>query len=83
VIPFFDKYPLVVKKESYQKFRTIVQMMQQKEHFTREGFTRIVDLAFAMNQQRWTAGAPYTRHYRTKKLTPKEAYRIIIILSFH
>ena len=51
VIPFFDKYPLIVKGETYQKFREIVFAMQRKEHSTIGGFKRLVDIAYAMNQQ--------------------------------
>lgn len=51
VIPFFDKYPLVVKGETYQKFRAIVMAMVRKEHITVDGFKRLVDLAYTMNQQ--------------------------------
>lgn len=51
VIPFFDKYPLIVKRETYQKFRTILMMVDRKEHLHRQGFTKIVELAYTMNQQ--------------------------------
>ena len=51
VIPFFDKYPLVVKGKTYQIFRSIIIAMERKEHFSIEGFKRIVDLAYTMNQQ--------------------------------
>ena len=51
IIPFFDKYPLVVKGETYQIFRSIVMAMERKEHITVDGFKRIVDLAYSMNQQ--------------------------------
>ena len=51
VIPFFDRYPLVVKGETYQIFRSIVMAMERKEHISIDGFKRIVDLAYSMNQQ--------------------------------
>ena len=51
VIPFFDRYPLVTKQEAYKIFREIVFAMQKKEHFTKEGFIRLVRLAYSMNQQ--------------------------------
>ena len=51
VLPFFDKYPLIVKKSTYQTFKSILLMMEEKEHFTIEGFKKIVDLAYSMNQQ--------------------------------
>jgi hypothetical protein len=51
VIPFFDKYPLITKSENYKKFRDIVLCMQRREHWTLEGFERIVHIAYSMNQQ--------------------------------
>lgn len=59
VIPFFDRYPLIVKHETYRKFRSIVVAMGQQEHFTQEGFRRIVETAFSMNQQ--GKGRKYSR----------------------
>lgn len=51
VVPFFDRYPLITKRESYQKFRDIVVSMDRKEHLTSKGFERLVRLAYSMNQQ--------------------------------
>jgi len=51
VIPFFDKYPLITKRESYLKFRDIVFAMDRGEHRTSAGFERLVRLAYSMNQQ--------------------------------
>ena len=46
IIPFFEKYPLIVKKEQFQKFREIVKGLNNNEHDTRQGFERLVDLVF-------------------------------------
>ena len=52
VIPFFDEHPLVSNKHhDYLRFRQVVLLMQRKEHLTRDGFCRIVELAFSMNQR--------------------------------
>jgi len=51
VIPFFDRYPLLTKQENYKKFRMIIMMMENKEHFEKEGFKKIVSIAYTMNQQ--------------------------------
>lgn len=61
VLPFFDTYPPIVKAETYKTFRTIVTMMEKKEHFTKEGFTKVVNLAFTMNQQ--GKGRKVTKEY--------------------
>lgn len=51
VIPFFDKHPLVVKEKTFKTFCAIVKAMAKKEHLTIQGFKRVVDLAYTMNQQ--------------------------------
>jgi len=51
IIPFFDKYPLVVKQNDYLKFREIVLAMEAGEHKTLKGFKRLVSLAHTMNGQ--------------------------------
>lgn len=51
VIPFFDRYPLIVKKETYALFRDILLKMERREHWNPDGFRSIVESAFMMNQQ--------------------------------
>lgn len=51
VIPFFDRYPLITKRETYRIFREIVLAIRDREHLTKEGFERLVRLAYTMNQQ--------------------------------
>lgn len=61
IIPFFDKYPLVVKGEDYRKFREILIAMEQEEHHTLKGFRRLVALAHTMNDQ--GKQRKYTKEY--------------------
>jgi hypothetical protein len=49
VLPFFEKFPLLVKGEDFCLFATIVRSMLAKEHLKRDGFERIVELAYRMN----------------------------------
>ena len=50
IIPFFEKYPLrTAKREDFEIFRKVVQMIERKQHFDLEGFQIIVALAFSMN----------------------------------
>jgi hypothetical protein len=49
IIPFFDKYPVVVKRENYLKFKSILISMEHKEHHTLSGFKRLVSIAHTMN----------------------------------
>ncbi len=50
VLPFFERYPLVVKRRDFQCFAEIVRRMRRKEHLNSTGFEEIVQLAFSMNQ---------------------------------
>jgi len=50
VVPHFEKYPLLSgKKKDFEKFATICRMMNKGEHLKKEGFRKIVDLAFQIN----------------------------------
>ncbi len=67
VIPFFERYPLIVKEESFDKFKQIVRAMEKKEHLTLDGFKRLVDIAYSMNQQ--GKGRKHTKEYIFANLT--------------
>ena len=49
VVPFFEQHPLIVKQADFEKFAEIVRSMLRREHLRREGFERLVRLAYAMN----------------------------------
>ncbi len=50
VIPHFEETPLLSgKRRDFERFAVICRMMYEKQHLTRDGFNRIVDLAFEMN----------------------------------
>ena len=52
IVPFFEQHSLVSRKrEDFAKFAEIVRLMQADAHRTGEGFRRIVELAFSMNQR--------------------------------
>ena len=45
IIPFFTQYPLQAKKkQSFQKFCKVAEMMLTKEHLSQNGIQRIKDL---------------------------------------
>ena len=46
IIPFFQKYSLIVKKRQFQLFNEIVERLNKNEHKTRKGFERLVHLVF-------------------------------------
>ena len=51
VIPFFERYvvPFTCKRETFERFREILEMMERREHLKPEGLVRIVEAAYAMN----------------------------------
>jgi hypothetical protein len=49
VIPFFEKYKLIVKQKDLQLFKKVVNLILQKKHLTKKGFNEILDIAFQMN----------------------------------
>ena len=50
VIPFFERYSLhTQKRQDFELFRQVVEMMNQEMHLSSDGFARIVELAYAMN----------------------------------
>lgn len=50
IIPHFEKYPLVTQKlGDYLLFKTVVEMMESKEHLTEAGINKIVAMKASMN----------------------------------
>ena len=50
VIPFFETYQLHTEKwKDFQKFSSVVKMMEQNEHLSKSGFSKIVQIAYSMN----------------------------------
>ncbi len=49
IIPFFDRYQLLVKKTDFDLFRRIVEGLERKEHTKLEAFKELMKLAFQMN----------------------------------
>lgn len=53
IVPFFQMYSLrTAKKEDFQKFVTILSMMEQKIHLTPKGAKRIAQIVETMNQKK-------------------------------
>lgn len=51
IIPHFDNYPLLTQKwADYQLFKSITLLVLAKEHFTHEGFLKILGLRYYLNQ---------------------------------
>ena len=51
IIPFFNKYPLILKRKSFDIFSEILERMEKKEHLSKKGVRNIYQLAVKMNLQ--------------------------------
>jgi len=50
IVNHFDKYPLITKKwADYQLFKQVLMLIQNKEHLTMEGLSKIVAIKASMN----------------------------------
>jgi hypothetical protein len=51
VIPYFERYvvPFSCKRETFMRFKEIVEMMQRKEHLRDDGLAEIVRKVYLMN----------------------------------
>lgn len=51
VVPFFETYvvPYSCKRQTFERFKEILECMNRKEHHNPEGLARIVEMAYAMN----------------------------------
>ena len=48
IIPFFEG-KLIIKKEAFEKFKKVIKLVSEKKHFTYQGISKILDLAYSMN----------------------------------
>lgn len=51
VVPFFKKYPLATKRQDFEKFEKILQILSDGSHLTKEKLEKVIDLAYSMNYQ--------------------------------
>jgi len=49
VVPFFERYPPLVKRGDFEIFSDIIRSMRRKEHLSPGGFEPLVRLAYGMN----------------------------------
>lgn len=49
IIPFFERYQLIAKKEDFKKFKEIVTALNNKEHSNLENFKNLIKKAYEMN----------------------------------
>jgi hypothetical protein len=52
IVPFFDEHPLITaKRHDYERFATVLQMMQAGRHLTQPGLAVIARLTEQMNRR--------------------------------
>ena len=51
VIPFFEG-KLLIKRDAFEKFKKVINLVNQKKHFTKEGMKEILSLAYSMNTRK-------------------------------
>ncbi len=51
VIPFFEG-KLVIKRQAFEKFKQVLNIVAKKQHLTLEGITQILEIAYSMNTQK-------------------------------
>ena len=51
LIPFFERYvvPFSCKRETFERFKEILEMMERKEHLRDDGLAEIVRKVYSMN----------------------------------
>ena len=71
IIPFFEKYSLIVKRKSFQKFSEIIKCLNNGEQNTKEGFEKMLDLIFQRS-----IGGKGKRKYSKKEIlsNPQRLY---------
>ena len=71
IIPFFKKYPLIVKQQNFQKFVKIVDGLNNNEQNTKEGFEKLLNLVFEK-----TKGGKGKRKYSKEEIlgNPQRLY---------
>lgn len=48
IIPFFEG-KLFIKRDAFEKFKEVIELVGEKKHLSLEGISRILDIAYSMN----------------------------------
>ncbi len=51
VILFFEGR-LVIKNDAFEKFKQVLKLVEEKQHFTVSGISKILEIAYSMNTQK-------------------------------
>jgi hypothetical protein len=51
IIPFFEG-KLHIKGQTFEKFKRVIELVADKKHLTKEGITKVLEIAYSMNTQK-------------------------------
>ena len=51
IIPFLEG-KLVIKRKNFEKFKKVLEIVDRKEHLSKKGIKKILDIAYSMNTQK-------------------------------
>ncbi len=77
VIPFFERYPLEVKRKSFEHFKKVIERLEQKEHSKAESFLRLAVYAFSLKENKGTRKYTIEDILQTMKHKPENAEEIV------
>ncbi len=53
IIPFFQEHPLrTSKRDNFEKFARVIELMDQRQHLTRQGLVEIAEIVQTMNHRK-------------------------------
>jgi aspartate ammonia-lyase len=51
IVPFFQDR-LVIKREAFEQFKQVLELVYLRQHLTKEGITKIIEIAYEMNTKK-------------------------------
>lgn len=52
VIPFFDSNNLIIKKEVFLKFKSVIKIVDERKHLSKNGMKKVLEIAYSMNTRK-------------------------------
>ncbi len=78
IIPFFEQYPLRVKRDDFESFARIVRAVRDRSHHRPEIFQEIVTLAYSMNRRGKQRGRPISEILSGSSETIRQALNPLV-----
>ncbi len=51
IVPFFQDR-LVIKREAFEQFKQVLELVYLRQHLTKEGIVKIIEIAYEMNTKK-------------------------------